>query len=144
MIGPYEKVFINYEKKKGETNRISFYVYIDMDKKKYIFVSSGLIIGGYIHYQTHIEETPITHRKRFMLFNSAHLKEIEDAEKGRIFKTFKDKILPPDHVLTRKTLQVGNRLFKANKEIPEVSNINWKLTVIDSNIVNACAFPVNY
>lgn len=40
-----------------------------------ILGGSGLISG--IYYQTHIQETPITHRKRFMLFSNAQLKDIE-------------------------------------------------------------------
>jgi Zn-dependent protease with chaperone function len=32
-------------------------------------------------------------------------------------------------------------LFAANKGIPEVSAINWKLTVIEADIINAAAFP---
>ena len=38
---------------------------------------------------------------------------------------------------------MANKLFSANKEIPEVSAINWKLTVINAKIINAAAFPVN-
>jgi hypothetical protein len=37
---------------------------------------------------------------------------------------------------------VANRLFNSNKDLPEVSAITWKLTVIDADIVNAAAFPV--
>lgn len=43
---------------------------------------------------------------------------------------------------TNRALRVANRLFGANKEIPEVSAINWRLTVIDADVVNAVAFPV--
>lgn len=42
---------------------------------------------------------------------------------------------------TNRALKVANRLFVANKELPEVSVINWKLTVIDADICNAAAFP---
>lgn len=42
---------------------------------------------------------------------------------------------------TNRALKVANRLFVSNKELPEVSVINWKLTVIDADICNAAAFP---
>ena len=36
---------------------------------------------------------------------------------------------------------MANRLFVANKALPEVSAINWKLTVINADICNAAALP---
>ena len=37
---------------------------------------------------------------------------------------------------------MANRLFVANKQIPEVAAIEWKLTVIDNpDLANAVAFP---
>lgn len=91
-----------------------------------------------------MEITPITHRKRFIIFNSTHLKEIEEFEKKNILESFKDKILPSDHKYTTHALRIANRLFTANKNLPEVKDIKWKLTVIQSDLVNACAFPVGH
>ena len=39
---------------------------------------------------------------------------------------------------------MANRLFNSNKDLPEVSAINWKLTVIEGDVVNAAAFPVKF
>jgi hypothetical protein len=35
-------------------------------------------------------------------------------------------------------------LFEANKDIPEVGVINWSLTVVKRDLVNAVAFPVRF
>ena len=58
----------------------------------------------------------------------------------------KDKqILPEDSVYTKRCLEVFNRLFHANKELPGVRNINWTLSVVENgDNKNAFAFPVNF
>jgi hypothetical protein len=54
------------------------------------------------------------------------------------------KILSVDSVYTKRCIDVSNRLFHANKELPGVRNINWSLSVVESeNNKNAFAFPVN-
>ena len=59
-----------------------------------------------------------------------------------MFAMFKKKILDSQSPFTKQTMKVAERLFKANSQIPEVFDINWKLTVIDADIENAVAFPV--
>lgn len=41
-----------------------------------------------------------------------------------------------------RALRVAQRLFDANKSIEEIANIKWRLTVIESEKINAAAFPV--
>jgi hypothetical protein len=61
----------------------------------------------------------------------------------KIFITYEDKILDLYSPYTNRAIQVANRLFTANKNLPEVSAITWKLTVIDNpSLANAVAFPV--
>jgi hypothetical protein len=55
----------------------------------------------------------------------------------KLFTQHKDKILGINNPYTHRALMVANRLFDANKVIPEVAAINWKLTVIKSDIQNA-------
>jgi hypothetical protein len=43
---------------------------------------------------------------------------------------------------TLRAMRVANRLFAANKEIQEIASIEWKLTLIDADNINAVAFPV--
>lgn len=46
---------------------------------------------------------------------------------------------------THRAMRIANRLFLANKKIPEVDAIEWKLTVIDNpKNANAFAFPVSF
>ena len=59
----------------------------------------------------------------------------------KVFIVYEKKILDIYSPYTNRALKVANRLFTSNKDIPEVANIKWKLTVIDADIVNAAAFP---
>lgn len=102
---------------------------------------SSAAVAGF--YQYHIQETPITKRPRFMLFSNEHLVEIERIEREQLFKAYEKNILNAYSPHANRALRVANRIFDANKNLDEVKKINWKLTVIDADIVNAIAFPVN-
>lgn len=97
---------------------------------------------GFVYYDSHIQETPLTGRKRFILFTNEQLVEIEKLEQEQLFTIYEKDILDPYSPYVNRAMRVANRLFSANKEIPEVESINWKLTVIDANLINAVAFPV--
>ncbi|CAF0946183.1 unnamed protein product [Brachionus calyciflorus] len=95
----------------------------------------------YIYYDSHIQETPLTKRKRFILFSNEQLTEIEKLEKAQLFTIYEENVMDFYTPQVNRAMRVANRLFAANKEIPEVHKINWKLTVIDEKIINAVAFP---
>lgn len=97
---------------------------------------------GFVYYDSHIQETPLTGRKRFILFTNEQLTEIEKLEQEQLLAIYEKDILDPYSPYVNRAMRVANRLFSANREMPEVDNINWKLTVIDANIINAVAFPV--
>ena len=59
----------------------------------------------------------------------------------KIFEKYKKNVLDIYSPQSHRALKVANRLFTANKGIPEVSAIEWKLTVIEAPIINAAAFP---
>ena len=60
-----------------------------------------------------------------------------------MFEQYKKQILGIQSPYAHRTLNVANRLFNANKGLPEVASVNWKLTVIDAKVANAMAFPVH-
>lgn len=122
--------------------RVLFKGHVIRNKYRYMVIISFTVGGSIYYYESHIHETPITHRKRFILFSSDHLVEIENLEKDQVFIEYKKKILDLYSPYTNRAVKVANRLFVANKQIPEVSAIQWKLTVIDNPaIANAVAFP---
>ena len=61
---------------------------------------------------------------------------------SKVFEPYKDHILDLNSPYTHRAMRVANRLFLANKNIPEVEAIKWKLTVIENpKNANALAFP---
>lgn len=118
--------------------------------------------GSATYYYTHLQLTPITHRKRFIIFDSSHLAEFEKIEMEKVLiyyiferfkylflnvsfkmkEMYKDDLVDPKSEISVRALQVAKRLFEANKHMDEISKIQWKLTVIDDKTINAVAFPV--
>ncbi len=73
--------------------RALFKAHLKRNKFRYIIgtgSSAGLTI---FYYESHVQETPITHRKRFIIFSSDHLREIENLEKDQVKKIKNAKIL---------------------------------------------------
>lgn len=119
--------------------------------------------GSATYYYTHLQLTPITHRKRFIIFDSSHLAEFEKIEMEKVLiyyiferfkylflnvsfkmkEMYKDALVDPKSEISVRALRVAKRLFEANKHMDEISKIQWKLTVIDDKTINAVAFPVS-
>ncbi len=70
-----------------QKKRTIFIEHLKRNKFKYIFVGSSTTTATILYYQMHIQETPITHRRRFILFSSNQLNEIENLEKDQVENT---------------------------------------------------------
>ena len=71
-----------------EVKRGIFMAHLKRNQIRYgIFISSSTL-GSVGYYEWHVQETPITHRRRFILFSSSHLAEIENLEKDQVKKFF--------------------------------------------------------
>jgi hypothetical protein len=64
-----------------QMKRELFKQHLIRNKYRYIAGVGGGTTACVIFYQSHLEETPITKRSRFMLFSTEHLTEIEKLEK---------------------------------------------------------------
>jgi len=54
--------------------------------RKYLYgLLASVGIGSYVYYSTHIQETPITKRSRFVAFSDDQLEEMSLNEKRRIY-----------------------------------------------------------
>lgn len=51
---------------------------------RYLLITSSTVGGSVYYYQSHLQDAPITHRRRFILFSSDQLKEIENLEKDQV------------------------------------------------------------
>ena len=111
-------------------------------KFKFIFGFVSIVLGFCVYYLSHIKETPITKRKRFIAFTSNQLKQINDYELKVQLQMFKNKLLPPNHPFSRRVAQVVTQLLNANNDLEQIHEHKWSTSVInDDNIRNAFVLP---
>jgi hypothetical protein len=67
-----------------QVKREIFKKHLIRNKFRYMTGIGGSTTACFVFYQSHLEETPITKRKRFMLFSTEHLAEIEKLEKEQV------------------------------------------------------------
>lgn len=69
-------MFRNWWKSQSEESR-SYY-----KSQRHWFAAGGLflVVAGFIHYETHLSETPITQRRRYLAFTPQQFKELADYE----------------------------------------------------------------
>nr|XP_037287668.1 metalloendopeptidase OMA1, mitochondrial-like [Rhipicephalus microplus] len=97
-------------------------------------------IGG-IYYFSHIQETPITHRRRFVAFTRDQFRKISDFEFEMQYEAFKPHLLPAMHPVYHRVVRVANQLLHGNRDIPEIHDVTWSVSVIDSPMKNAFVMP---
>lgn len=115
--------------------------YIKKHKRNFATGGAGLGTLASIYYVAHLERTPITNRRRFMLFTSKQLQLVENLQTEQLMERHQNAIMAPKSQAVQRTLKVAKRLFAANHKIEGVSEIDWQLTVIDAPEANAFAFP---
>lgn len=55
----------------------------------------------------------------------------------------KDSIVPTTHPAYVRLLRIVNRLLESNKDLPQIKQRDWTLSVINSDDQNAFVLPVN-
>ncbi|XP_010608777.1 metalloendopeptidase OMA1, mitochondrial [Fukomys damarensis] len=93
-------------------------------------------------YCTHLEVSPITGRKKLLLLGKEHFRIFSELEYKAWMEEFKNDMLTekdPRHLAVK---EVVYHLVECNKDIPEISEINWIIHVVDSpTIINAFVLP---
>lgn len=98
----------------------------------------GLLILATIYYQAHIEESPVTKRKRFVAVSKEKFNELADIQFEMQLKMFEDKLLPNWHPKSRLVERVATRVIKANLDINEFREKKWTTAVVEApHIKNA-------
>lgn len=109
-------------------------------KEKITIVIGG--IGGIClaYYFFHLEETPFTHRTRFMPISHKQMQELTDAEHRNILELFAAYILPVNHPDHLRVYRVAKQLVVANYG-KEMENLTWQVSVVECEEMNAFALP---
>ena len=113
-------------------------------RKNYILGGTALLGGGgVLWYLRHIEQTPITGRRRFMMFTRKQLVDLISEEKEEMFKMLagENAILPSTSPVYEKVHSIVTQILAKNWS-PLFDEIQWKLYVLDSpQTVNAVCLP---
>ena len=106
------------------------------------YVFGGILgFGGVAYYVSHIEETPITKRKRFIMFSEADLQEPIREEMEIYMSNLKDTLLPSNSPVYQQVKEVVQRLL-STRITEKMENTHWKLYVVDNDkTANAFVLP---
>ena len=111
-------------------------------KWKFIAALASIVSGFVYYYFSHISETPITGRKRFLAFTPNQLKQLNDYELEVQLSTFKNKLLSSSHPTSRRVARVATQLLNANNDLAQIHAHEWSVSVVnDDNIKNAFVLP---
>ena len=118
-------------------------------KWKYVAAGSGCCVV--LYYATHLEEAPITRRRRFMMYSRSDVRQmlVSEGEQNSsgdyiygIIGT-DSVVLPsnhPDYVLVRTIVaDIINSNQSWMSQVTE--DVKWRLAVIDNDNVNAVSLP---
>ena len=113
---------------------------------RYFYAVLGVLsLFGLGYYAAHIEETPITRRRRFILFSRDQVLKMIESERTNILETVcnvdEQMLLPHTHPTYKRVQNIVSRILAGNN-FPEFEGFNWALYVIDSaESVNALCLP---
>ena len=114
-------------------------------RKNYIYGGFGIFtLSGVGYYYTHIEATPITGRRRFVIFSRDDVLAIIEDEKEQLVKGIcqnEKAVLRFDHPAYVRVQSIVTNILASNKS-PEFEGFEWSLHVIDRpNSINALCLP---
>ncbi|EWC46969.1 hypothetical protein DRE_03731 [Drechslerella stenobrocha 248] len=89
-------------------------------------------------YLYHVEEVPVSGRRRFNVISPEFEQQLGEGQYAEIQRQFQHKILPERDARVRQVQRVLDRLIP-NSGLP--ATYDWKVTVIDSPETNAFVIP---
>jgi len=108
------------------------------NKRLIYSIVGGLLFSTTVYYFTHLEESPITKRKRFIGISKEKFNELANIQFEMQLKLFQDQLLPNRDPRSRQVERVATRIIKSNLDIPQFREKKWTTAVIDApHIKNA-------
>ena len=112
-----------------------------LHRKKIVFMGASLFGGLIYAYESHIQECPITGRRRFVALFPDQFKTISKEVFENDLQEYEDCIIPGNNHLYERVVRVSNRLLKGNRDIRQIYDKSWTVTVVDLPIKNAYVLP---
>ncbi|XP_046544790.1 metalloendopeptidase OMA1, mitochondrial-like [Haliotis rubra] len=105
------------------------------------------VMGGagvswaWYYYQSHMVATPITNRKRFMMFTHDQMMKISKARAQVELDRYEEQLISVEHPAFQKILKIATRLVESNPDLMQMDVEKWRISVVDSPDVNAFVVP---
>ncbi|CAF0885611.1 unnamed protein product [Adineta ricciae] len=114
--------------------RIILKEHIIRNRLRYLGIIAGLSVGSAIHVYTHIESTPISGRRRYMVITKKQLDKIVNSAKTARDLAAYEFVLPETSEETKRVVKISERLLAANLDLPGIRSYNWSIKVVTGAI----------
>ncbi|XP_045157835.2 metalloendopeptidase OMA1, mitochondrial-like [Mercenaria mercenaria] len=94
-----------------------------------------------IYYTSHLQECPITGRKRFITLTKDQYLKVADYESENFLDLYNNKTLPPTHQFYNMVLQTAQSIVRANQDFPGMKEQKWVIHVVEDEERNAFVLP---
>lgn len=127
--------------KMPQEKRSSYLEILQANRGKF-FLSGGFSAAGLLYvYQSHIQICPITGRRKFVALTTEQAKKIGDANFKQIIEEMEGIVVPESDPVYLQISRVANAILHANRDLRQIYDKTWTLTVIDAPVVNAFVLP---
>jgi len=110
-------------------------------RKKFIVAGSALLGGLAYGYESHIEECGVTGRRRFVALTPDQVKKIAKVEFNNLLEELGPDIVPDRNPIYKRVVRVSNRILQGNKDIRQIYDKTWTVTVVNQSVKNAFVLP---
>ncbi|XP_076355060.1 metalloendopeptidase OMA1, mitochondrial-like [Tachypleus tridentatus] len=117
--------------------RLYFLSLLKTNRVKIGVATVVLLTLSLAYYESHIQETPITKRRRFVAFTPDQFEKIAEFEFEMQLEAFQSQVLPQTHVACQRVAGVANRLLRSNKDLEQIYDKKWSVTVVNNPTENA-------
>ncbi|XP_078012791.1 metalloendopeptidase OMA1, mitochondrial isoform X4 [Phascolarctos cinereus] len=114
---------------------------VKKNKWKLFLGLSSLGVLFVVFYFTHLEESPVTGRKKLLVLGKEQFMMLSQMEYDAWMEEFKNDLLTekdPRYLAVKEVLQ---RLVESNKDIPGISDFRWIIHMVDRPSINAFVLP---
>lgn len=114
-----------------------------MERRQLLYLAvGGILTFGIVHYVTHINETPVTHRRRYLAFTKEQFMKLAEFLYTTEFEKLQDHIVPPTHPVYERVAKVVKKVVDSNQDLEFMREQTWTILVVDSEDVNAFVMPM--
>lgn len=124
-----------------QSQKLSFWQKLVDNRGKILVASAVLSLVPVAFYASHIQEAPITKRRRFILFTPEQFDEISGSIFDAQIEMLQSKIVKTNNSAYNLVTRVANRLLAGNQDLPQIYNKKWSITIVDDEEHNAFILP---